>query len=42
VRPSLVYQAERELELRELLAAIAVALEHAGRELDRWLEELER
>lgn len=41
MKPSLVYQVERELELRRRLAAIERELERAGRELDAWLAELE-
>jgi hypothetical protein len=42
MRPSLVTQVEAELRLRERLAAVELALKRAGRELDRWLEELGR
>jgi len=42
MRPSLVYQVERELELVRRLALVLLQLDRARRELDHWREELER
>ena len=40
MRPSLVFQAERELELRRRLVEVARRLELARLELERWKAEL--
>jgi hypothetical protein len=39
---SLVARVEAELRLRERLVLVELALERAGRELERWRQELER